>query len=201
MGFKRDAAFQQVLDEATAASETAIKEVVDFSQGSLRETRNAFDFALVGEGFFSVETPEGVRYTRNGHFKLDSEGQLILEGGGPVLGEMGPITVLHELSVNERGEVFQKGELVDTLKIVTFEQPFPLKKAGNSLFAVAEDSAAEIENLDVSVRQGFLEESNVDPLEEMVQMMTLFRYFEADQKALRAQDELLDRAANDIGRV
>ena len=118
-----------------------------------------------------------------------------------VLGESGPIEIRGNMNLSERGEVFVDGILVDRLQIVTFEQPYALRKAGNSLFFLNDPSQSEIEVEHIRVKQGFLEESNVNPIEEMVAMMTLYRYFEADQKAIQTQDEILQQAVNEIGKV
>lgn len=201
VGFKRDKVFHDVLTDATVSSGVDIRETTVFDQGSVRETENPLDFALMGEGFFTVQTEEGIRYTRNGHFKVDPDGMLVTEDGGTVMGETGPIDAKGTLAVNEKGDVYQNGALVDKLRIVTFGRPFPLKKAGNSMFSLQDERIAEIPVENPNVQQGIVEESNVNPIEEMVNMMTLYRYFEADQKALRTQDDLLGKAANEIGKV
>ena len=201
IGFKRDRVFQEILYDASAASESSMREVIAFEQGSVRETKNPLDLALVGDGFFSIQAPEGMRYTRNGNFRLDSSGMLVLDEGLIVLGDNGPIEVRSEFTVNEKGEIILNGEMVDRLRIVTFDEPYPLKKVGNSLFALTDERIPEDEVEQVRIKQGYVEESNVNPIEEMVNMLTLFRYFEADHKALLTQDEILDKAVNDIGKV
>jgi flagellar basal-body rod protein FlgG len=190
-----------MLSDAAASSESDLREVTVFEQGSVRETKNPLDLALVSDGFFSIQTSDGIRYTRNGNFRLDPSGFLVLEKDLVVMGENGPIEVRGEIVVNEQGEVYLNGEMVDRLRIVTFDEPYPLKKVGNSLFAIKDEQAREGDVEQVKIKQGFVEESNVNPIEEMVNMITLFRYFEADHKALRAHDEILDKAVNDIGRV
>jgi flagellar basal-body rod protein FlgF len=200
-GFKRDRVFLDVLTEATTESDTETEEITVFDQGPVKETGNPLDMALVSEGFFTIQTPEGIRYTRNGSFRLDPEGQLMLVEDALVMGENGPIEVRGEVSVNERGEVFVNHALVDRLRVVTFDKPYPLRKLGNSLFVLEDESTPEIEVENVRMKQGFLEESNVNAIEEMVAMLTLFRYFEADQKVLQTQDDILGKAANDIGKV
>lgn len=201
IGFKKDRVFQEVLTEASENSESKVEEVTVFEQGPLRETKNPLDIALVGKGFFTLQSSEGRRYTRNGHFRLDASGQLVLEEGVVVMGENGPIEGRGEMHVDERGKVYFDGVFLDKLWIVTFNEPYPLRKTGNSQFVLTDESSPELEVEDVVVKQGSLEESNVNPVEEMVNMITVFRYFEADQKSLRAQDELLSRAVNDVGKV
>lgn len=199
-GFKKDRVFQEALEQA-AVSEERNNEVTVFEQGALRKSESPLDLALVGDGFFVVQTPNGERYTRNGHFQLDPQGLLILDDDVWVEGMSGPIEIKGPVTVNERGEIFQGSELLDRLRIVTFDKPFPLRKEGNHLFYSIDDSASPRESTDTSIKQGFLEQSNVNPIEEMVKMLTIYRYFEADQKVLQTQDDLLDRAVNEIGRV
>ena len=201
VGFKRDKVFQDILTDATSTSTPTENEVTVFEQGSMRETKNPLNMAIAGEGFFTMQTPEGIRYTRNGNFRLDPTGLLSLDDDTLVLGESGPIEIRGNMNLSERGEVFVDGILVDRLQIVTFEQPYALRKAGNSLFFLNDPSQSEIEVEHIRVKQGFLEESNVNPIEEMVAMMTLYRYFEADQKAIQTQDEILQQAVNEIGKV
>jgi len=201
VGFKRERFFPEVLSDASIQAETNCEEITIFDQGPLRETKNSLDMAIEGEGFFTIQTPEGIRYTRNGSFKLNFMGQLGMDENALVMGESGPIEVTGEITVNGRGEIYQKGEMIDRLRIVTFERPYPIKKAGYNLFVPEEDQVDEIEVEDARIMQGFVEESNVEPIKEMVNMLSLFRFFEAGQKTLTTYDEMLDKSANVIGRV
>lgn len=200
-GFKKERVFQRDLSSATNGEHSEIGEVTNFEEGSIRETGNPFDLALEGEGFFVVQTESGPAYTRNGHFHIDENSQLAFDGGLSVLGQNGPVSIKGDFVVSEQGDVIQNGQAVDQLQIVTFEKPYPLVKAGNSLFIAPEESRPVDIDTPFQVRQGFLEDSNVNPIEEMVNMMTLYRYMEADQKVMRAQDERLGKAVNDIGNV
>ncbi len=201
VGFKRERLFPNILEEVSEESESNCQEVTVFEQGQLRQTKNPLDLALNGEGFFAIQTSEGMRYTRNGKFHLNSMGQLIINENSVVLGESGPIEVRGDFTVNRRGEIFRQGEMIDRFRIVTFERPYPIKKIGNSLFSPIDDQVEEVEIEDIRIEQGYVEESNVIPIEEMVNMMSLFRYFEAGQKILSTYDDLLDRTVNDIGSV
>ena len=201
VGFKRDKVFLEELEAASQTSEETVHQTTIFEQGPVKETGNPFDLALVGEGFFVVQTEAGVRYGRNGHFERDVLGQLVVNGTQPVLGENGPIQVTDTFTVNEAGEIFNGEQFVDRLRLVTFDQPFPLRKEGHSLFALTDETAVELPNDQLRIKQGFLEGSNVNPIEEMVDMLLVYRYFEAEQKMLLTQDNLLEQAANDIGQV
>ena len=199
-GFKKDRVFQKELDSAGNRIKEDVNEVTVFQQGALRDTGNPLDLAISGDGFFTIDIDGKQYYTRDGHFYIDSTGFLRLTNSGLVMGENGPIQINGEVEIDKNGRVAVKGEEIDRIKISTFTQPYPLKKHGNTLFE-ALDNAEELPADNYSVLQGYVEESNVNPVEEMVRMMTTLRYFEADQRVLKTHDELLDKAANQIGRV
>ncbi len=171
----------------------------DFSQGNMRKTEGNLDVAIDGEGFFAVETEEGVRYTRNGSFVVDNDGMIVTQEGHPVLGEEAPLQILpeEEVYIDTNGTVYSGDLEVDNLQIVNFEDPDELEKQGDSLFAPGE--AEEIEGEDYSIEQGFLEGSNVNIVNEMVDMIRATRYYETNQRAITAQDDTLQRAVNEIG--
>lgn len=209
-GFKRGEVFRRAMVEADFRLRGKWpyggREVVTvFEQGPLRRTGNPLDLALDGDGFFTVQTPHGVRYTRNGNFTFDHRGVLVTSNGYPVLGENGPIQVWGEemtkVAVGEDGQVFVDGDLVDRLLLVDFEKPYRLARAGESLFVPRDGAGPGIPISSVKVRQGYLEESNVRAIEEMVKMITIFRRYQSDQVAIKCQDESLKRVINDVGRV
>ncbi|MDZ7373222.1 MAG: flagellar basal-body rod protein FlgF [candidate division KSB1 bacterium] len=208
-GFKRDrVTFRQTLDaELAVAAETgetqgAQEVVTDFSQGPLEKTDRPLDLAIDGEGFFVVQTAAGERYTRAGSFRLDAAGRIVTPDGYPVLGERGPI-VLHEGSVEVRsdGEIWQKGVAVGRLRVVNFPNLRALAKEGHSLFRLRDPNVRPVALENVRIKQGYLEGSNVNALEEMVEMMVVVRNFEAEQKAIQTQDETLSRAINELPKL
>jgi flagellar basal-body rod protein FlgG len=174
----------------------------NFEQGQLHSTGNSFDLALRGKGFFSIETPEGERYTRGGDFTKDSEGYIVTEEGYKVLGEAGYIKVDgSNITVNEKGEVYSDSQLVDRLKLVDFNDYEVLRKEGNGLLRIEEGTEAEFVAAAGLVQQGFLESSNVNSVKEMVEMMTMMRSYEANQKIIKIHDELIGKAVNEIARL
>jgi flagellar basal-body rod protein FlgG len=196
----------------------------DFSKGPMKETEHDFDLALDGKGFFSVSTPLGERYTRNGAFILGKEGYLETKEGFPVLGENGPIQVkANNFIVDKEGGVWINREyvgddvmvsregnewtdivLLDTLKIVDFDRDRYLQKQGTSLYRATETSGpAEIMGALSRPRvvQGFVETANVDPVLEMVQMIEVNRAYEANQKVIQAEDSMLGTLINQVARV
>lgn len=192
-----------------------------FSQGSLQRTENPFDLALEGQGFFTVNTEKGERYTRNGTFTVNHEGILVNHLGYPVIGENGIIRVQrNNFIINERGEIIVNAALslepedmigltsndwaepvvIDRLKIVDFENIREIKKEGDSLFRETEFSGPPLPPGEVKVLQGFLEKSNVNIVREMVDMIEVQRSYEANQKSILAHDQTLGRLINEVAR-
>lgn len=203
VGYKKDRAFHQVLNIANVNAGIEYEETTVFEEGFLRETGEPLDFSLKGDGFFIVQTENGNRYTRNGKFEIDEDGQLVMPEVGPIMGEGGPIILTKDFEVNEKGEFLVDNMPVGKLKLVSFEDNSVLKKEGNSLFFYDEDNddVIEMDATNVMIQQGYLEDSNVNAIEEMVNMIMLYREFEADQKALHTFDNVMDENANRIGKV
>lgn len=172
--------------------------------GLMRRTDEATDLALGSQGFFVVQTPQGERYTRDGHFHLDPQGQLVTFGGQPVLGANGPIGPLSpEFKVGTDGTVTDQGRIIDQLRVVSF-QPGSLQREGKTtLYALAPGAAAAtpVARADVQISQGTLEESNVDLNDQMVKMITVLRAYEANQKVIQTMDGTLEKAVNEVGKV
>lgn len=172
----------------------------DFNQGHLITTSNPLDLAIRGEGFFQVQTPEGIKYTRDGSFSLSSNGYLVTKEGYYVLGENGPLQLLQtgDITISQQGEVFVNDEYIDRLNIVTFADLNQLQKQGDNLYFT--DAVPEPLQ-DADVVQGALEGSNISIVAEMVDLISAFRAYEANQKVIQTHDTTLDRAINDVGRI
>lgn len=170
-----------------------------FANGSLKETGLTTDLALLGDGFFAVLTPDGERYTRAGNFAVSADGQLTTIDGHLVLGQDGPVRVGNTaFSINGSGEV-QSDNGIDQLRLVRFADNGGLRKEGSGLFTNYDttiDQAAPPQ-----VRQGYLENANVDLTSQVVNMITIQRNFELNQRVLKIMDERLGRAVNDIGKL
>ena len=169
-----------------------------FEQGSFKSTDTMTDLALGGEGFFSIQTPNGERYTRNGNFYIGKEGILETKEGYPVLGENGLITVSEdEFYVNEDGVIINRNDdsVIDRIKIVRFDNERYLSKQGSSLWNssnITGDSYIAEGDERPKVLQGYTETSNVNIVNEMVQMIEVNRAYEANQKTIQTEDNMMD---------
>lgn len=178
----------------------------DFTQGALENTTMSTDVAIDGDegAFFCIAVPENNQfreyYTRDGAFKLDSTGRLVTRDGHSVMGQNGAIMLNgSDFTISYRGEVIQNGETVDNIRIRKFANPESLRKYGfNLLTATGESQDAAFEG---TIQQGFVERSNVDSVKEMVDMITVLRAYESNQKLIQYQDSTLDKAVNEIGRI
>lgn len=175
--------------------------VVDWSAGILEETGNPLDLAINGEGFFTVETEEGLAVTRNGAFQVDAEGYLVNSHGQHVLGTSGPIFLgTSDFQVASDGTITIEGEYVDRLLITQVANLQGLRKGGHDLYYLtAEAQAQELEPQQVKVQQGYLEKPNINVVNEIIDLLAVRRVYEACQKVIQAQDEVLAKGASEIG--
>ena len=173
---------------------------IDFSNGSFEGTERPTDIAIQGDVFFVIGTADGERYTRNGAFYLDNNGFLVDGQGNFLLGEAGPINVGGlDFRVDSFGNVFNAEGFLDTIRVASFEDNQTLRKQGDNLFFATVPPLAEPHPF--ALAQGFLEASNVDIGREMVDMITVFRAYETNQRMITMIDETVGRAVNEIGRL
>lgn len=178
--------------------------VTQFVQGSLVKTSGMVDVALHGAGFFTVQTPNGQMYTRDGSFSINAQGNLVTKEGYGVVGQAGPISFGEDfisnggdIVIRENGEILKDNEVVDTLNIANFQDERSLTKTGDNLYT---GGGARIP-FEGAMTQGFIEASNVNPVTAMVDMITVSRAYEANQKMIQVHDSLLGKAVNEVGRV
>lgn len=212
----------------------------NFKQGNLKVTQAPLDMALDGPGFFEVATPQGIRFTRMGSFKVAADGRLVTSDGHPVLaaqpgGAPPPTRAPASLnglpqapapfnpndpavtsryinlrdrganfSVAETGELYAGADLIAKLGVSEFADTSKLRKVGSQLFENKDPSAnppISFASNKTIVHQGVLETSNVNPIEEMTNLIKANRLFEHDLKALKTYGDLLGREANDVGKL
>ena len=174
---------------------------VDLASGTMSATGNPMDMAVAGPGFFAVQSGQEVLYTRNGGFHRTPNGQLVTSEGNPVLGEQGPILLPNGIvSASSDGTISVDGGAVAKLRVVEFPPGTALDPAGNSLYRTPANSAVPAASS--SVRQGMLENSNVSPVEAVVQLIGIQRTAEMMQRALTLFDSQMNQiAAQDLPRV
>lgn len=173
----------------------------DFSQGSLQKTGNQLDFALSGDGFFSVQAGDEVLYTRAGNFLVDANGTVRTQDGNTVLAEGGPLVLTPGASVvvDGSGNISVNGELAGSFDVVTFDDLTKLERVGANNFRAKPDAAA-IPPEDVVVEQGFLEKGNVEVVTEMVAMIETQRAFTMYTKMIQATDTTDTKLITQVGR-
>jgi flagellar basal-body rod protein FlgF len=177
---------------------------LDLASGPMQETSNPLDLAIAGTGFFGVQRQDGsTAYTRDGGFQTDDAGVLRARDGSAVLDTNNqPITLPtgQDVSIAADGTVMAGGQQVAQLRIVDFAPGTQLTKVGNGQFTAPNGVTPQAAS-GSQLYQGYLEGSNVDMTESMVQTMNLVRAYEANQKLLQMQDETLKSAVNEIGKV
>jgi len=181
----------------------------DFSQGAIKNTGGPMDIAMEGNGFFEVSTPNGVRLTRNGSFKMDGEGKLVNNEGFPVLreGTGDPAQRIIQLSgrnltIGYSGEIYEGDNQIGKLSVVDVDNKDVLQKQGGSLYALKPNyNETPHSTTDVKLHQGFVELSNVNVVEEMTDMIQASRVFDATQNTIKAYDQMDDKLVNVVGKV
>lgn len=177
---------------------------IKMEQGVLEYTGNPLHLAIVGEGFFKVRTPNGIAYTRAGNFTLDSQRRLVTPDGYPVLANGAPVVIdpgmTREGLITMEDSKFQvsiEGILsidrteIGRLDIVTFDDLTKLKKIGKNLYI--SEGASELPATEYEIKQGYVENSNVNVLKEMVSLIEIHRGFEAVQRSIKALDDTTER--------
>jgi len=164
-----------------------------FEQGTLAQTGNPLDLAIQGNAFFAIQTPQGVRYTRDGQFSEDPTGRLVTMDGSPVLGTNGPVQLQQgagAIQIDQNGQITQGGRLIDSIALVQFGNLTQVRPEGDNRF-IASNAAlpARAAAGSSSIHQGFLEKSNANVVRSMVDLITAQRWFEANQKVIQTQDD------------
>jgi flagellar basal-body rod protein FlgG len=213
-GFKGDQAFLNIYNNTVSGNEVSLDRVlndssvvqgssINFLPGTLKTTGRDLDLALEGRGFFVVQGPAGALYTRNGNLRLDSDGRLVTSEGLALLGQNGPVQIPEGIvTVSKDGVIQVNGSEVDTLQVVDFPDLRRMEKVGNSMFRLQSGETIQPSPVEAAVVQGSLEQSNVNPVREMMLMISVMRQFEGLQKAIYTlMNTVNGRSINDVGQV
>jgi flagellar basal-body rod protein FlgF len=177
---------------------------VDHAQGTLVTTGNPLDVAISGQGFFSVNGPSGPLYTRNGSFRLATDGKLTSSDGYPVRDSQGaPLTLqtARGLEISSDGTITQDGVVAGKLEIVDFTSGAGLSKQGSNYFRVTDPSLGTAVPSGTTVEQGHLETSNTGTAESAVRLVSVMRQFEMLQKAVALATDMNKKAIDEVAKV
>lgn len=202
-GFKKELPFSEIMNQY---GNTTIQQLTDYRQGNLTQTNNPMDLAISGNGFFVVQTNNGQELTRNGSFKISNQGYLVDQQGNNVVGENGIIKIdmrsfekQKEITISASGEVKYGNEPIDTLLIAKMDNPQDSGRSSGVDFSTA--GGYQLANpSDYQVKQGYLEDSNVNPVSEMESMIQISNEYQSASKMITFLDKSLDEA-NQIGKV
>lgn len=201
-GFKRQTvehvAFADYLSPSITSTAEHIQREQFNTQGTLTQTERPTDLALSGDAYFQVQNEQGVYYTRRGDCQINAKGELTTAHGDLLLGKSGAIQVDdNTFTIDRQGTIFIDHHKVDQLNIVHFNQTQSLRYVGNGLYQ-SYDATTPADGT-ARVLQGFIEQANVKSIDEMMDMTRISRHFESSQHVLRAANNLLASAINQLG--
>lgn len=206
VGYKKQVSFQQAMDTAQlmqrdSGNSFSQQTAVNHQMGMLKHTGQKLDVAIEGKGYFKLADQEGNQFfTRNGLFSVDGHGNLVNDKGYTVLNsDNSPISLSTENPrIDKKGQIWENNQVVATLGIAGFKDPQSLQIVGSTLYKGDGLEQLPAEAMD-GIRQGYVEASNVTPMDEMVKLITTTRHFEITQRAVKAYDEMLEKAVRTIG--
>ena len=182
----------------------AVGNFTNYASGNFKVTDNPLDMAIEGDGFFVVNAPQGVRYTRDGSFQLNTRNELVTADGYTVRDQNGASIVAADntgsVNVDSMGRVFSGGQEIGQLEVVSFPNKLQLAKEGSNLFRTTAANAQQ-QPFTGKVRQGTIEGSNVNVVQEMVNMISSYRAYEIHSKAVQTHDALADKAINEVAKA
>lgn len=189
----------------------ADRSMINFNQGNLEPTENPLHVSIEGKGFFKILDLKDnqMKYSRNGGFSINEQGTLVDYSGNPVLSASdNEITIpegASKIDIDKTGNIVAtingQQEDIDTIGVVTIENTESMIKQGESYLTMADEVEAEETDFSGQVLQGYLEGSNVDIISEMADMISLLRGYESGQKVIRSYDDIMSKAANEIGKI
>ena len=211
-GYKRESVkFEELLQKEKPAEDQKGNQSISFvkdagvtrdlSAGRLESTGAPFDLAINGDGYFAIQTAQGERYTRNGHFTLNSEGIITTEGGDPLMGDGGPITITPDdgdITFGVDGTISGKQGQLGKVQLVNFANPRDLVKQGDSLYSTTQTANPATGAV---LAQGMLESSNVQPVLEISRMIEVMRAYEATSSLEKSSSDMKRQAIQKLGTV
>nr|WP_301002540.1 flagellar hook-basal body protein [Capsulimonas corticalis] len=216
-GYKQDipcfSSFQSLLLQNSSQGHSAVgtlgngggvyKLATDYSTGAMQKTGNPLDVALSGDAFLEVQTPQGIRFTRDGSMTMNAQNQLVtVTGGAQVLDSSNrPITIpqgAKNITIGLDGQIKADGQSVATLGLAGISAADNATKVGDNMVTVPQVRPASAGS---EVRQGFLETANTSIVGDMVSMIAVLRAYETDQKMLQTEDDATGKAVNDVAKL
>ena len=178
----------------------------DYSQGAFKVTDRTYDVALSGDGFFNIEYTNkagetSTMYTRDGAFVVNTQGYLVNKDGDYVLGTSGRIRLdpTQDVAIDTQGNISQNGARVATIKLTDFEDYDYIEHFGENYYRPVEGATEKAAN--ATTNQGFIETSNVQVVQEMVEMISVSRQYESNQRLITTIDGTLQKVSNQLGKV
>ena len=204
-GYKREMPFSEVLFNE---GESKISQFTDFGQGSFVKTSSPLDLAIQGNGFFLVQTEKGTELTRNGSFSVSDDGFIVNSNGDKLMGSKGAINLNEflfdkqhdDLKVQDNGAIYIDNQYIDNLQIVQADNPLMLQRDSNQYYFPTDGEYYAVDENEYKVMQGYLEESNVNPIVEMESMIKTSKDYQSSYKVIVLLDASLEKA-NEIGKV
>lgn len=209
-GFKREESkFEQYLEVSPPAEGQTGPQITrfvqdaglmrDIGQGQLQSTGDTYDLAISGKGYFVIQTPQGNRYTRDGHFTLNADGQIVTADGNPLIGDGGPINISPddgEIAVGPDGTVTGKQGQIAKVQLVDFPNERALIKQGANLYTTTQQPTAVT---DATIKQGMLEQSNVSPVLEITNLIDVSRAYQLTASLAQSASDLKREAVQKLG--
>jgi flagellar basal-body rod protein FlgF len=175
----------------------------EIKEGAINATGNPLDVAIRGQGYMAVATPQGERYTRNGHLSIDVSGQLVAPGGQPILDTNSrPITIPQgagDITIGTDGSVSAGEQRLGQIRLVSFADPQALKRIGGGLYTAGNATPQPAQNAQIA--QYSLEGANIEPVIEMTRMMEVARAYQGAQKILDSEDDRMRKGIETLGKV
>ncbi len=204
-GYKREIPFAEYLSRMESQPR---KQLSDLSEGSLVKTDDPMNLAVTGNAYFMVQTEKGIELTRNGNFKITNDGDFVTNDGYKVMTYSGSLNLfeeimnrdeIHNMKIADNGEIYVNGKVIDRLMIARIDNQQFFERDGAGRFFRQDQSYVLANEDEYKIHQGYLEDSNVNALSEMQQMIKINRDFESAQKAVQSIDKMLGQA-KEIGK-